>query len=569
MSQLEIPFPELSTPATLAEAYAFYHDANSDHPHRSGIRSAFKAMSRAIGLPLDQIPADVVRLRALLATASPARAGVKPMSWKSMKCLALRALREAGVELASGRDTSEMSPAWRALIDRAETRVGIGLGRFAKFLTRIGVEPDAITADAFAAWRGELLDTSLRANPETSYRQMVRLWKACEHKVPGWPQVPMESPEDPRRFSLAWDAFPKTLRVEVDAFLFSRLHPDPLSPDPAPKVRPATSKTREKNLRAFATALVLSGEVPIDEVRQLAVLTQPVNIRMALGYLRNERFGKEVRPQLLNHAELMKTIARHWEKDLPKAEQIGLLIKSLKGALGQASGMTDKNRARLVPFDDQDNVKRLLELPQRTLKRAADAPRSHLTAVRVMYATQVALLMAVPLRAKNLTGLKLGENLIESGKGKTRQVRLFLSREETKTHSDFTAVLPARVVTLLDAWQEDWRPLVSNQASPYLFPNASGLLRSQGSLSSKICRFVERETGLKMHLHLFRHLAAKLYLRFDPGGLETVRQLLGHKSIKTTLKAYADFQTEPAFIRLEEALLDLYAAPRPKRKTSR
>ena len=80
---------------------------------------------------------------------------------------------------------------------------------------------------------------------------------------------------------------------------------------------------------------------------------------------------------------------------------------------------------------------------------------------------------------------------------------------------------------------------------------------------------MERETGLHMNLHLFRHLAAKLYLRFDPGGIETVRQLLGHKTIKTTLKAYADFQTEPAFQRLEEALLDLYDRPLKARSTRR
>lgn len=569
MNQLEIPFPELSTPTTLADAFDYFHGANSDHPRGSAIRSSIKAMGKGIGLPLDQIPADAVRLRPMLAKASAARAGLKAASWRSMKSLALRSLQDAGVELAPGRDTSPISPAWCAIIVHAEKRVAIGLGRFMKFLTRTGVEPDTISAEAFANWRGELLDTSLRAKPDTSYRQMVRLWKACEHKVPGWPRVEIESPEDPRRFSLPWEGFSESLRNEVDAFLVSRLNPDPLSPDPAPKVRPDTSKSREKNLRAFASALVLSGEVVIAEVTGLSVLTKPVNVRMALGYMRKERFEGEVRPHLLSHAELMKTIARYWEKDLPKAEQIGLLIKSLKGALGQTSGMTEKNRERLAPFNDQNNVKRLLELPQRTLRVAADASPNHLTAVRVMYALQVALLLAVPLRAKNLTGLKLGENVIESGKGKTRQVRLFLSREETKTHSDFTAVLPARVVVLLDAWQEVWRPLVCNQSSPYLFPNASGVLRSRGALSSKICRFVERETGLKMHLHLFRHLAAKLYLRFDPGGLETVRQLLGHKTIKTTLKAYADFQTEPAFLRLEEALLDLYEAPCRSRKARR
>lgn len=569
MTQLELPLPEHRVPATLADALAFYDDANSDHPRRSAIRSSFKATGKAIGLPLDQIPADAVRLRSMLAKASAGRAGLKASSWKAMKSLALRSLQDAGVELAPSRDTTEISPAWRALLDQADQRVGIGLGRFAKFLTRTGIEPETVSADTFAAWRGELLDTSLRASPDTSYRQMVRLWKACEHRVPGWPRVEIVLPEDPRRFSLSWEEFPESLRLEVDAFLESRLHPDPLSADPAPKVRPDTNKSREKNLRAFASALVLSGELETNKVTCLSVMTEPINVRMALGYLRKERFDGEVRPHMLGHAELMKTIARHWEKDQRKVEQLALLIKSLKGVMGPSSGMTPKNRERLAPFNDPKNVKRLLELPQWTLKRAADAPRTHLTAVRVMYALQVALLLAVPLRAKNLTGLKLGENVIVSGKGKTKQVRLFLSREETKTYTDFMAVLPTRVVTLLDAWQEVWRPLVCNRPSPYLFPNASGILRSRGSLSAKISRFVQRETGLTMHLHLFRHLAAKLYLRFDPAGLETVRQLLGHKTIKTTLKAYADFQTEPAFLRLEEALLNLYETPVQSRKGKR
>lgn len=569
MTQLEMPFPRLSTPATLADAFDFFHDANSDHPRRSAIRSAIKTMGKGIGLPLDQIPAGAGPLRELLATASPGRAGVKPTSWKTLKSEALRALQESGVALASGRDATAISAEWQALIAGADKRVVIGLGRFLKFLTRTGVEPGAISAEAFAAWQSEILDTSLRANPQTSYRQMVRLWKACEQRVDGWPRVEIESPEDPRRFSLPWEAFPQTLRQEVRDFLRSRLDPDLLSPDAAPKVRPDTNKAREKNIRAFASALVLSGELEIEKITSLSVLTEMINVRSALYYLRQERFAGQIRPQLLNHAELLKTIARHWEKDQAKSERIGLLIKSLKGALGPQSGMTQKNRERLVPFNDPNNVKRLLELPQRTLKAAAHAPATHHTAVRVMYALQVAILLAVPVRIKNLTALKLGENVIESGKGKTRQVHLFIPREQTKTHTDFTAVLPARVVELLDAWQAVWRPLILNAPSPYLFPNASGELRSSVALARQICRFVEREAGLRVHVHLFRHLAAKLYLRFDPSGLETVRQLLGHTSIRTTLKAYADFQTEPAFLRLEEALLDMYEGPAPLRKARR
>jgi integrase len=41
-----------------------------------------------------------------------------------------------------------------------------------------------------------------------------------------------------------------------------------------------------------------------------------------------------------------------------------------------------------------------------------------------------------------------------------------------------------------------------------------------------------------MTTHQFRHLAAKLYLDAHPGDYETVRQLLGHKTIQTTLRFY-------------------------------
>ena len=269
MTQLEMPFPRLSTPATLADAFDFFHDANSDHPRRSAIRSAIKTMGKGIGLPLDQIPAGAGPLRELLATASPGRAGVKPTSWKTLKSEALRALQESGVALASGRDTTAISAEWQALIAGADKRAVIGLGRFLKFLTRTGVEPGAIGAEAFAAWQSEILDTSLRANPQTSYRQMVRLWKACEQRVDGWPRVEIESPEDPRRFSLPWEAFPQSLSQEVRDFLRSRLDPDLLSPDAAPKVRPDTNKAREKNIRAFASALVLSGELEIEKITSL------------------------------------------------------------------------------------------------------------------------------------------------------------------------------------------------------------------------------------------------------------------------------------------------------------
>lgn len=571
MQQIEFPFLEpVSAPLTLQDAINFYQDANSDHPRRGQIRSAFRTVARGLQLPPDQVPADAERLRELLKSGTAANARVKPSAWKVSRSQALCALRDAGADIRPSRDDTRISAVWQRLLDRVTDRKAvIGLARFLRFLTRMGITPEHLAQSHFDAYLDELLTKSLRAKPETSYRQMVRLWKACAATVPGWPAVEVADVRNPRHFALPWEGFPESFRQDVEAFLSVRLDPDPLVGDEIARVRPDTDRGRRKTLRSLASALVLSGETTSSEVISLSVLTEPGNVRFALAYLRDQRFGGEYRPHLLAHADLARIIAKHWEKSPSKAEELATLTRSLKMRMPIARGMTPTNRRRLTQFDDPVIVKTLLQLPQRTLRSVSGGQRTHLSAVRLMYALQVAILLVVPLRSKNLTELKLGQNIIVSGKGKTRQMRLFLSRDETKTYTDFSATLPARLYSLFDVWLETWRPIVCDQPSPYLFPNASGALRSREALAQKICRFVQRETGLEMHLHLFRHLSAKLYLSRNPDGIETVRQLLGHKTIKTTLKAYAELQTDPAFRRLEEALLDIYERPGQRGRWSR
>jgi integrase len=83
--------------------------------------------------------------------------------------------------------------------------------------------------------------------------------------------------------------------------------------------------------------------------------------------------------------------------------------------------------------------------------------------------------------------------------------------------------------------------------SPWLFPNAQGERRSIGGFGAQIADFIFEETGLRMNPHLIRHAAAKLYLAAYPEDIETVRQLLGHKSINTTLRAYVEFKSGIAY----------------------
>jgi integrase len=79
-----------------------------------------------------------------------------------------------------------------------------------------------------------------------------------------------------------------------------------------------------------------------------------------------------------------------------------------------------------------------------------------------------------------------------------------------------------------------------------LFPGENGRAKGRSVLGPRISKTIFQHTGLRMHPHLFRHIAAKLQLEAEPGSYEVVRRVLGHESIETTTRAYAGTETAAA-----------------------
>ena len=104
-------------------------------------------------------------------------------------------------------------------------------------------------------------------------------------------------------------------------------------------------------------------------------------------------------------------------------------------------------------------------------------------------------------------------------------------------------------------------------AAPWLFPGEHGGRRPSGGFGHQISDFMAREVGLVITPHQFRHLAAKLYLDHHPEGLETVRRLLGHKSLETTMRFYRELKSILAGKRYS-ALLDELVAGTGRRRAS-
>jgi integrase len=61
-----------------------------------------------------------------------------------------------------------------------------------------------------------------------------------------------------------------------------------------------------------------------------------------------------------------------------------------------------------------------------------------------------------------------------------------------------------------------------------------------------LAKRIRREAGLEMNAHLFRHLAAMVWLDANPGSYEAARRLLGHSELSHTLNMYTGLEARAA-----------------------
>jgi integrase len=112
-------------------------------------------------------------------------------------------------------------------------------------------------------------------------------------------------------------------------------------------------------------------------------------------------------------------------------------------------------------------------------------------------------------------------------------------------------------VALIERYLAGHRPVLAAAGNRALFPGRGLGSKGRAALGKQISGAVFRETGLKVHPHLFRHIAGKLYLGANPGAIEVVRRVLGHRSVETTLGYYTGAETAAAVRHFDATLLKL------------
>jgi integrase len=518
-----------------------------------------------------QCTVNVQAIGKKLDKLAPAQLGFKTgNALAAYKSNLRRALRLAGVTVMPGRHVTPLSAPWQALLDSIpeivtddglkENPIKIHLTRFAHVASERGWAPDAVDTGNLKQFGTLLAETCLNSKFTRVARETAAAWAEARTKIKGWPQNELGNPERHQHgYALPWSAFPDSFRADVEAFV-TRAELDDLDDfdeDGAHQLRPLGKRTvrnyGETCLRA-ASILVRLGQ-STETIGGLKELVTIQNIKLVARFLaeRNQRTegGAPFQTALI----LYIAAKHHLHLPEPELERIKRYWKKIRGRYGK---MSDRTFRRLQQFDDPKATEAMAKLPDQLLKVAQKLGKPSVESAKLV---RTALLLALAqdtcLRAGNLVGIDVHKHLsVQQRSAGPLIADLVIPAGEVKNGVEVVTRLSSETSRLLKVWLNDYRPtqFAINCNCSWLFPNTKGGHRSVSQALEDVKDLSARYAGLDVTPHLMRAYVGKVVLDETPDGHVIVQQVLGHKSLKTTVQYYTPVREAMARARLHGAL---------------
>lgn len=524
-------------------------DATLTPTQRRDLSSALNRLCQLSTSCADNIPATSSAINPLLADLNPAKCGVSPQTYRNMLSCVRRAFRlYCRPRRSAARRGTPLPECWQELKRQcADKKILIGLHRFIGFCAASGWSPGQISVQHFERFAETVQSELILKDPNRLLLQVAVQWNRATKLVPGWPSCKFPVPEKQQGYTFKWDTFPTSFREDVENWLRASSEPDLMSEQYRRSLKPTTIISRRFKTLQIASALVHKG-VPQDAITSLSVLVEAPHAQAAMTFFW-ERADKKPRDQTSSLAVHLNTIARECCPPNEKVQK-SLAIMSRKLA-NPHHGMRDKNRRRLLPFNDHENVRRLMDLPSRLVKIAANTPKGLQAASLIRTALWIEILIFCPIRASNLARIDLKKHLIRTGRGRTM---LVIPASEVKNNAELTFELEPITLRLLDLYLKQHRSAFTVAHTTLLFPARNGSHVCPHLLYESITRVTERYLGHKINPHLFRHLSAMLFLNQRPGEYEVVRRVLAHKRLSTTTNSYVGLEAAAAVRHFDETM---------------
>ena len=532
-------------------------DESLSTQRRRNLCSALRGLGKLMNRDLSYLPPHPGFYRSIFKGLHPEHCGLTAGRIRNIKTDVQFAFKHTGCIHGTHTYMAPFSPAWQALWNAAECagRLRCYASRLMHYCSAQGIPPDAVDDAVADSFLKALVDESFVQDPIHTFKGILCTWNKLVDAVPGWPGTKLIVPCNKETYTIPLDRFPKPFQGEIYALVEHWAGNDILDEDgPAKPLKPRTIKSRLYRNRQIVSALVLRGW-KIETITSLATIVEFDAAKVVLRFYL-DRAGGNTTSQVHGLAILIKTLAKHWVK-VDEAS-----LKSLKALCAKVDpavkGMTEKNKTRLRQLDDPKNVALLLNFPACRVDeiRRSDRGRRR-DAVAIQIALAVELLLMAPVRAENLVNINTERHIQRTRSGKGGVVHLVIPGAEVKNEEDLEFELPSATVDLLDLYLKDYHPRLVSGPCPWLFPGKENKPKTREHFGDQVSRHVFKATGLRVNLHLFRHIAAKLYLDLNPGGYEVVRRLLGHRSMETTIRFYAGMEHAAAGRHFDAEILRL------------
>ena len=552
---------------TLADVLAVVERSTALSPTRlRDLRSAVIRVADLLGNVPGRIALDLPTISTRLAAISPVAAGMTTKRFANIRSDFLAAVKASGLMPIGPWHKGRLAPAWRQLFARlSRRRAHLGLSRFARYASARGIDPEAVNDATVVDFVTAVREQSLHGTPNWLYRQVTLVWnEAARDTALGLQSLTVPSFRGPpKRIDRA--LLSRSFRRDVDKFLKWASQSDPFAPDSRPRrLAPRTLRLRRDQIHAAVSALIDTGIKPA-AICSLADLVTPVNFKRILRRRVEMVDGAQ---NSFNHSLgiALTLIAREWVKvDGAVQAELKRLLSKVPVPL---KGLTDKNKRFLRQFDDLNALRRLAQLPEQLwaeVKR--ERSPSYRTLAKAQAALAIAILTYMPIRLQNLLTLEFERHLFIRT-GREAKSTLELSNGEVKNNIDLAFEIPPQVVTMLVEYRDRIAPKIIGERPARLFVNVDGTPKGGQGLGVLITNYARRRAGITLTPHQTRHLSAKVLLDDQPGGFETVRQLLGHKNLQTTVFSYAGIDSRRAgrhHQRLIDEALSAQSPARPRK----
>jgi integrase len=437
-----------------------------------------------------------------------------------------------------------LTPEARGLLDKAPDRHtrSQALG-FTGFLCRESIPLPEANEAHLRAFGEEVAALGISPRPKQTTRDAARAWNKLADSVPGWPQQRLVLPSSSRAL-LRFEDLPDGFKRDCLAYLSSRTEvseDDLFSNRSADPWANATVKDRRGKLCQLALHYVETGG-RLSDLNSLNDLFVGNAYRKILRRIKKMNGGQR-NGHAANLAHNMLIIAKHHIK---APQEVIDAIRNAKNRLRPSkTGMTAKNKVRLRALIQDKNLPRLLKLPSDFIHTLDISCPTLSDAVKVQSALAIQIVLLAPMRAKNLAGLDIDEHFDFVS---DTECHIEIKGVDVKNDADLSYVLGPRFMRLYRLYVDIYLPLLRKGTnSSVLFISRNGKIKSPAALGSQVQAFIKAQTGLYMNIHLFRHLTGYIFLQHNSGQYEPVRQLLGHKDIRTTTNFYVGLEEEAVF----------------------